>query len=194
MLTSSFCALPQNFSPRYSHPLQFAANIDVNGQGRPVHTTIYPKDKDHPVPRLVISLGGDQRTDIRLIMKLTTTTMNLFYVGINRVVPKHPDQNSYGDVRIGGRDDLCWSYCGDVNSKDTKLLETSWHVSIDSDVIFIISVIMDHNVPTVPAVLPVVSIVPVQTAVVRRQKRKAVMETEVKKNRGTRASMRTLYK
>jgi len=194
MLTAIFHALPQNCSPKHSRAFEFAANIDVNGQGRPVHTTIYPTDKDHAVPRLVVSLGDNKREDIRLCMKLTTTATNLFYIGINCMAPKQLDQSSFGEVRIGGPDKLCWSYCGNMNLKDSKLLETSWHISIDSDLTFIISVIMDKNVAAVPAVLQVVPIVPMQAVVVRRQKRKAVVDTEVKKTRGTRASMRILYK
>jgi len=131
MSSLSFYAIPQPFCMKSLGAYKFEANAILDGVNIPIHIVMLPIDNNLVVPRIIISLEGNDSEKIDIFMKISSSSTDIIRIWVDHYCPNMLEGYQTSVTSLAGPHKTSWNFCSKIEGNDYSngsLFGTHWVV------------------------------------------------------------------
>jgi len=131
MSSLSFYAIPQLYCIKSVNAYKFEAKAKLDGEDIPIHIVILPVDNNLTVPRIVISLEGNDSEKLDIFMQISSSSTEIIRVWVDHFCPNMLEGFQPSVLSLAGPHKTSWNFSGKIEGTDYSngsLLQTHWVV------------------------------------------------------------------
>jgi len=136
---------------------KFEAKAKLDGEDVPIHIVMLPIDNKLAVPRIVISLEGNNSEKLDIFMQISSSSTELIRVWVDHFCPNMFEGYHPSVLSLAGPHKTSWNFSGKIegnNYSNGSLLETHWVVRASNPMLHIYIVKCREDI--IPYIEPVV--------------------------------------
>jgi len=157
MSSLSFYAIPQSFCVKSLGAFKFEAKAILDGENIPIHIVMLPMDNNLVVPRIIISLEGNDSEKIDISMQISSSSTEIIRVCVDHFCPNMLEGQQRSVSYVSGPRKTSWIFCSKIEGNDYSngsLFGTHWVVCAGNPMFHIYIVkcredIIPYNEPVV---------------------------------------------